>query len=309
MPYGIGLLTSLGGALVGLKVADPNFQQVALNTTEQAVIQKLYKHARNYTAADLSSFNTNCYSFRNDNGILRADTNFPCGDANTPYHPKMFPIRDVVDKYAPPALTSPGFDTFDPNLFCTTANGTGNWGGCFFYNPGRKAVYGDFGQAWVVNPPLFSTTGLSDYTVTLRTYNGNYLSAAYGGGSSVNAAPTSAGSYESFSLMNRTDSTLSDGDTVTLQTLTSNNAQWFVAENGGGTGSVLNANRLYPWSWETFTIHKLNGTGTINSGDTVALKSIGGYYVSATNGGGSTVLVDKTAAITWEAFTINLTHN
>jgi len=170
-------------------------------------------------------------------------------------------------------------------------------------------VYGDFGRSWVQNPPVFTNTGLGDYTVTLRTYNGNYLSAANGGGSSVNAGPTWASTYEQFSLMNRTDSTLSHGDTVTLQTMVANNGHWFVAENGGGPGSVLNANRLYPWSWETFTIEKLNGTGSINSGDTIALKSIGGYYVSATNGGGSTVLVDKTAAITWEAFTITLTHN
>jgi hypothetical protein len=308
MPYGVGLFTSLAGAAVGLEVA--NGQQVTLSTTEQAVVQKLYLHARNYTASDHSSFDTDCWRFTLENGALKATANFMCRDENTPYHPKMFPIRDFVAKYAPPSQSNPGFDTIDRSLFCDTANGTGIWGGCDFYNPGRRAVYGDFGQTWVQNPPIFSNTGLGDYTVTLRTYNGNYVSAANGGGSSVNAAPTTAGGFEQFSLMNRTDTTLSDGDTVTLQTMaTGDKGQWFVAEDGGGTGSVLKANRLYPWSWETFTIHKLNGTGNINSGDTIALTSILGYYVSATNGGGSTVLVDKTAAITWEAFTINLTHN
>jgi hypothetical protein len=308
MPYGVGLFTSLGGAAVGLEVATN--QAVVLDETEQDVVQKLYQHARNYVASNHTSFDTDCWRFTLESGALKAYQNHQCGDANTAYHPKMFPIWDFVDTYAPPAATTaPGYDAWDPTLFCDTANGTGNFGACWFYNPGRRAVYGGFGRDWVQNPPIFTNTGLGDYTVTLRTYNGNYLSAASGGGGAVNATPTSAGSYEQFSLMNRTDSTLSHGDTVTLQTMTSNNAQWFVAEDGGGTGSVLNANRLYPWSWETFTILKLNGTGNINSGDTVALQSIGGYYVSATNGGGSTVLVDKTAAITWEAFTINLTHN
>ena len=46
-----------------------------------------------------------------------------------------------------------------------------------------------------------------------------------------------------------------------------------------------------------------------NSGVWTGAWGARGYSVSATNGGGSSVLVDKTAAITWEAFTITLTHN
>lgn len=302
MPYGVGLFTSIAAATVGLEVMG---QPVTLGTDEQLVVQKLYNHGRSHTEVDHSSFKTDCYKFGLDGTAVKATTPSNCGDNVIAYQPKMFPVRDFVARYAPPSASNPGFDTFDFNLFCDTAVG----GSCFFYNPGRRAIYGHMGQAWVQNPPIFSTTGLGDYTVTLRTYNGNYVSAANGGGSSVNAVPTVAGSYERFSLMNRTDTQLSHGDTVTLQTMVANKGHWFVAENGGGAGSVLNANRLYPWSWETFTIHKLNGTGAINSGDQVALKSIGGYYVSAMNGGGSTVTVDRTAAITWESFTITLTHN
>ena len=62
-------------------------------------------------------------------------------------------------------------------------------------------------------------------------------------------------------------------------------------------------------SWETFTVHKMNGTGAISNGDPVALTSINGYYVSANNAGGSNVTVDRTAAQWWETFTIGLTHN
>lgn len=308
MPYGVGLFTSIASAAVALKVAD---RPLTLNPDEQLVAQKLYQHGRNHTAPDHSTFFSDCYRFELSGGAVQAIAGSNCGDNNTGYHPEMFPVADFVGQYAPPSASNPGFNSFNPYLFCDNPVGRGAWGDCFFYNPGRRSVYGQMGQTWIQNPPVFNNTGLGDYTVSFRTVNGNYLSASYGGGSSVNAAPGAAGPDERFSLMIRTANrtALYDGDQITLQTTTYNNGHWFVAEDGGGAGSVLNANRLYPSSWETFTIHKLNGTGAINNGDQVALRSIGGYYVSAMNGGGSTVTVDRTAALSWETFTISLTHN
>jgi hypothetical protein len=315
MPYGMGLFTSLGGAAVGLKVLNP-YAPLSLTSDEQFVVQALYNHARDHTYSDLSNFHeSDCYGFSLSGTAVSASLGSNCGDGNTHYLPKMFPVADFVDQYAPPAAsTAPTFGTFDPYLFCdTSVDMPGQPGGCFFYNSGRRAVYGTMGQSWVQvgGTPNFTNTGLSDYTVTFRTLNGNYLSARSGGGNDVDAEPTAPGSWEQFSLMIRTagHTQLTDGDQVTLQSTEFNQAQWVAAEGGGGTGSVLNANRLYPHSWETFTIHKLNGTGAINSGDPVALTSIGGYYVSAMNGGGSTVTVDRTAALSWETFTIGLTHN
>lgn len=313
MPYGMGLFTSIAGAAVGLTVANP-YAPLSLTSDEQAVVQALYNHGRDHTNSDLSDFHSSdCYRFSLSGTAMVATQNFNCGDENTHYLPKMFPVADFIGQYAPPsASVAPTFGTFDPYLFCdTSVDMPGQPGGCVFYNSGRRAVYGTMGQSWIQNPPNFTNTGLSDYTVTLRTYNGNYLSATSGGGSSVNASPTSAGAYEQFSLMIRTSghTQLTDGDQVTLQSTAYNNAQWLTAEDGGGTGSVMNANRIYPDWWETFTIHKLNGTGTINNGDPVALTSANGYYVSAANGGGSTVTVDRTAAYSWETFTIGLTHN
>jgi hypothetical protein len=234
---------------------------------------------------------------------------FHCADENTPYRPQMFPVEYFIDHYAPPGI--PGYyQDFDVNLFCRNSVGDGPAGACFFYSPGRQAAFGSIAKDWLLSTPYFNGT-LSDYTVTFRTANGHYLSARNGGGADVNAEATSPGPYEQFSLVDRTpgQSQLMDGDQVTLQSLTYDQAQWVAAEDGGGPGSVLDANRLYPHSWETFTIHKMNGTGAIYSGDTVSLKSINNYYVSADGGGGGQVTCDRTSALSWETLTVNISHN
>ena len=308
--YGLGLLTSVGAASVGLVKAG---YPLDLDADEELVVRKLYADGLAHT--DGNSFYTDCYQFSLSGGYVQASPTYRCEDqAGHPYRPKMFPVRDFIAAYAPDALAEGTlYSEFDPTLFCDTSVGMGSVGDCAFYNPGRRSIYGHMGQTWVQSPPNFVNTGLSDYTVTFRTYNGNYLSARYGGGqgSDVNAQPFSAGSSEQFSVYIRTagHTQLMDGDEISIQSLTSDRAHYVAAEGGGGSGSVLNADRLYPHQWETFTIRKLNGTGAINSGDPVALQSYNGYYVSAENGGGSTVLADKTWTLSWETFTITMTHN
>lgn len=312
IPYGFGLLTSVASASVGIKVADPNSTTPFLDSTQQAVVQKLYTHSIPHTTYNGSTnpatftWNSDCSAFSKDgSGAMVVTPTNGCG-ANTP-SPKMFPLDAFINAYAPPVASSePKFDIFDSTLFC---DGTDSY--CSFFSAARRAVYGQMAHDWVVSGPNFTNTGLGDYTATFQTYDGShYLSARNGGGSDVNAEPASAGSNEHFSVYIRsTSSQLTDGDTITMQSLGTQQAQWVAAEGGGGTGSVANANRIWPDSWETFTIHKLNGTGAISNGDPVALTSINGYYVSANNGGGSNVTVDRTSAITWERFVIGLTHN
>ena len=224
----------------------------------------------------------------------------------------MFPVADFFSLYAPPVQPTPSFSQFDSTLFCNTpADGMH----CFFYNPGRRSVYGQMAQTWTQSPPNFTNTGLGDYTVSFRTSSGNYLRALSGGGSDVDAVSTAIGPWEQFSLLNRTagETQLNDGDQVTLQAMGMvpyrAEGDWLTATNGGGVGSVMNADQLYPHENETFTIHKLNGTGAINNGDPVALTSVNGYYVSAAGGGGSSVTIDRTAAYAWETFTITINHN
>ena len=60
--------------------------------------------------------------------------------------------------------------------------------------------------------------------------------------------------------------------------------QWASAINGGG-GAI---NFTAPWeqAWEQLTIVKLNGGGTIGSGDKIALKTaVSGQFVTAANAG------------------------
>ncbi|HEY4639752.1 MAG TPA: hypothetical protein VII75_00275 [Thermoanaerobaculia bacterium] len=312
IPYGFGLLTSVASASVGIHVADPNTTTPFLDSTQQAVVQKLYTHSIPHTTYNggtspaTFTWNSDCSAFSLDgSGNMVVTPTNGCG-ANTP-SPKMFPLDAFINAYAPPVASSePKFDIFDSSLFC---DGTDSY--CGFFSAGRRAVYGQMAHDWVVSGPNFANTGLGDYTATFQTYDGtHYLSATSGGGSDVNAQAASVGTNERFSVYIRsTSSQLTDGDTITLQSLGTQNAQWVAAESGGGTGSVANANRIWPGSWETFTIHKLNGTGAISNGDPVALTSVNGYYVSANNGGGSNVTVDRTSAITWERFVIGLTHN
>jgi len=318
IPYGLGLFTSLASASIGLRVADSSItEQNLLDDNEKGAVQKLYYHSLPHVNSDGSVWSSDCSRFtrtvdpQTGMSTMTVTSDIPCG-ANTP-SPKMFPIKEWVQRYAPNASSSePSFDQFDTTLFCDvpTDPDPNRAEYCDFFSAGRRSVYGQMALDWVKNPPVFTNTTLSDYTVTLRTANGNYLSSRGGGGSDVNAEPTTASTNEQFSVFIRNgDTQLSDGDTLTLQSLASGNAQWIAAEGGGGAGSTLNANRLSPQSWETFTVHKLNGTGAIFNGDPVALTSINGYYVSANNGGGSTVTVDRTVALSWETFTISFTHN
>ena len=57
--------------------------------------------------------------------------------------------------------------------------------------------------------------------------------------------------------------------------------------NGGG--STLAANQTAAETFETFTILKQNGTGTVVNGNSVALRSSAGYYVVAEATGGPAV--------------------
>jgi len=58
-------------------------------------------------------------------------------------------------------------------------------------------------------------------------------------------------------------------------------------------------------TWERFVIQKTWGTGKIVPGDTVALRTWNGYYLSAMNEGGGAVTALYRGVVTWEVFTIS----
>lgn len=101
--------------------------------------------------------------------------------------------------------------------------------------------------------------------------------------------------------------------TFRFTTLTDPNARYaFVAANqynylsaSGCGGGIVNAAASTIGGCERFEIIDLNG-GDINHGDQVQIR-INGYYLSANNGGGSTLNANVTWGSTWETFTIRKT--
>ena len=141
-------------------------------------------------------------------------------------------------------------------------------------------------------------------TISLRTYYGNYVSAANCGGANVEAVPTTSGSCETFGLIDLNGAPLMDGDQIRL---TAQSGHFITAEGGGcaDPSCVLNANRTTGGAWETFTIHKPAG-GQIYTGDAITLQSSSGYYVCAEGGGGDVVNATRPSAAQWETFTVQL---
>jgi hypothetical protein len=91
--------------------------------------------------------------------------------------------------------------------------------------------------------------------VALRTFDRvHYLQATGGGGSSVNATPTAVGPWETFTILKQGGGSriIFEGDWIALR---ANSGHYVTAENGGGPGSVVNANRGAVGPWETFGVH------------------------------------------------------
>ncbi len=157
------------------------------------------------------------------------------------------------------------------------------------------ASQGEPGEA----APLSTAT----YSVTFKTaLAGQYVSAENGGGGVVDANRAVASTWETFTLYDINGGALVSGDYVNLA---ASNGQFVSAENGGG--GVLDANRTTPLDWETFRISLISGSGTITNGQQISLQTKTlGDYVSALNGGGSTLAATATVASGWEAFAIGI---
>ena len=155
----------------------------------------------------------------------------------------------------------------------------------------------DGGKGLVVNPASVTARAL-----TLKTaVAGKYVSAEGGGGGPVDANRDVASSWETFTLEDLDGGQLADGDLVHLAAST---GQYVCAENGGG--GLVDANRAVASAWETFRVVKLSGGDrVVRDGDAIALQTyLQGRYLSAINGGGDTVVADRTAIQAWETFLV-----
>jgi hypothetical protein len=158
-------------------------------------------------------------------------------------------------------------------------------------NPYYTTSSAQFEFTTLTDPNALISFGTNDWA--------HYLTGAACGGGALLATAISMGGCESFKVIDQNGGDLYSGEAVNVQL---GNLWYVVAENGGG--NVVNVNRTSAAQWETFTIVKLSGApGTrILNGDRVAFGTYYGNYVSALNGGGSSVNAYATSAGWSETF-------
>jgi hypothetical protein len=131
--------------------------------------------------------------------------------------------------------------------------------------------------------------------IALRANNGQFVVAEGGGGGPVNANRNQIGPWETFTVVDRTQSQPqppSQGRNVALR---ANNERFVSAEGGGGRELVANRRERGPW--ETFRL--------IDRGrNQVALQANNGQFVSAEGGGGRPLVANRTQIGPWETFTL-----
>jgi len=308
--YGLGLMTSIASAFVALDVVQaPVNTYSELSSGQRAVIEGLFVEGQASTDTSGNFLSTGCVK-PNASSSTGFDTGWPCWDqigwqglgyedanGSTPYRAKFYPIKNFYTAYGfstgSPSLYQ--FDQFDDTFATDTFR---------FFGPGRKETYLTLASTWVNPMGRPALTGNSEYKMYMTVaYTGWHLTAAGGGGSSVNANTFNNGNNETFTIYDMNGAQFQSGDTVTLMAY---NGQFFRVANGGG--SSLTADGTQTDSNGQFTIIKTGGSsGTlIANGDTFALRTPDGWhYLTAVSGGGSTVMANATGIGNNEGFLFN----
>lgn len=136
------------------------------------------------------------------------------------------------------------------------------------------------------------------YSISLRTFSGNYLSVANNGNASVLANRNAIGEWETFRLFDTNGGALVTGDIVRIETTSG----WGFVPGSGGTLAAI-ANPGQSATQEQFVIEAISGS--IANGSQIALRSfLSSLYVSAENGGGGAVSVSRSSVGDWETLTL-----
>ncbi len=180
------------------------------------------------------------------------------------------------------------------------------------WNDGTNTLYKIAVDPFYPNPPgisfswsnknplnLQTPRSVAHHTVSLASYNGDFVIARDGGGSSLNATSVNAWSFEQLLITDINGGELMSGDSIYLQTFT---GHYISAE--GGAGQALVATRTVPGAWATFVIRRIDGAGPIRSMDAVSLQAPNQQYVAAEGGGGGPLNANRNAVGGWEKFTI-----
>lgn len=287
--YGMGLMTSIAAAFVGLEVAESN-GAYEMTADEKREAEYLAREAQDRTvdgSDGLKDFTGagQCYDFRyttapehlGDDYYFQNSARVPCWDFSKflygyqHYRASMYPLQMFYSRYGIPMGNGASyqFNQFNENAFVLSRDE--------FFGAGRRETYKTLANDWFTGsrPTLAVRT---EYRMALQTapwYPFYYLNATGGGGygSVVQATSTTSDWYESdFTLVDLNGGYLRDGDPVALRTV---NGYYVGAQFGGGGAVTADV----PWvqQWETFTIQKVYGsTGSlIADGDQFALRT---YY-------------------------------
>ncbi len=183
--------------------------------------------------------------------------------------------------------------TYDGSHYISAENGGG----------ANLAANSEDAHEWETFTVYITQTEVSLPTISLKTYDGlHYLCAENGGGTTLVANRADAHEWETLEV----DGPLVYGGSISLRTY--DGIHYLCAENGGGT--TLAADRTDAREWETFRIIGPNGKAdgtSVQNGDKISLQTYDGtHYMCAENGGGTTLIADRTSPGEWETFTVSL---
>jgi chitinase len=149
----------------------------------------------------------------------------------------------------------------------------------------------------------------SYHSVNFQAQSGHYVAAESGGFYYVNANRSSAGAWETFELEDVNGGSLESGDMVHIYTAHGRYMTQYCFGVYNGIQQTAQASSVSGCSTEAF-IDKYDSSnnwvsGTISSGDQVAVSMYQGSW-QAENGGGARVMVALTYIGAWEKFFITI---
>lgn len=160
--YGLGLMTSIATAFVGLEKVG---SAPSLTASQKTIVMALFEEGQRKSTPNGSTFKDTCYRFvLNPNNSVTIVTNVFCGDEalrnayGIAYYPKMFPLHRFYTDYGFGSIKSTVVD----RGVTQSAYKFTEWDGSFFNNPmaffgaARKAYYKTLAYDWLRTQPTLS---------------------------------------------------------------------------------------------------------------------------------------------------------
>lgn len=138
----------------------------------------------------------------------------------------------------------------------------------------------------------------TEYSISISTDTGHFLSVQDNANNPVLANKTSIGDWERLRLFDANGEALVTGDIVRIETTSG----WgFARASTGALAAIAAPGQAF--SEEQFVVEGISGS--IGNGSRIALRSVSpSFYASAEGGGGGAVNVTRSSIGSWETFTL-----